>query len=290
VTNDAAALPSAGARVRPFASSRKIGILGVVILLGLAAIAILAPILAPYDPNIRSGRPFEHPSAAHLLGTNDFGQDILSELIFGTRISLLVGLVAGFVTVAIGVLVGLVAGYTRGWGDGLLMRTADAVLVLPFLPLMIVIAAFAGSSVTNLVLIIALISWPQTARIVRSRTLVLSGRGFVDAARALGASNRRLVTRYLLPLVLPLAISQFVIVAANVILIEAALSFLGLGDPTAETWGSMLFWAQARGAFLNDSWLWWVMPPGLAISLTVLGFTYAGYLLEDLVDPRLRRA
>lgn len=290
MTNDAVALSSAGARARPFASGRKIGILGVVILVTLAAISILAPILAPYDPNVRSGRPFEAPSAAHVLGTNDFGQDILSELIFGARISLLVGLVAGFVTVAIGMLVGLVAGSSRGWVDGLLMRIADAVLVLPFLPLMIVIAAFAGSSVANLVIIIALISWPQTARIVRSRVLVLSGRGFVEAARALGASQTRLVGRYLLPLVLPLAISQFVIVAANTILIEASLSFLGLGDPTAETWGSMLFWAQARGAFLNDSWLWWVMPPGLAISLTVLGFTYAGYLLEDLVDPRLRRA
>lgn len=288
--NDAATLSSAGARARPFGSGRKIGLIGVAILVVLATVAILAPLIAPYDPNIRSGRPFEAPSDTHLLGTNDFGQDILSELIFGSRISLLVGLVAGIATVAIGMLVGLVSGYSRGWLGSAMMRLADAVLVLPFLPLMIVIAAFVGSSVANLVVIITLISWPQTARIVRSRVLILSDRGFVDAARALGASHTRLIGRYLLPLVLPLAISQFVIVAANTILIEASLSFLGLGDPTAETWGSMLFWAQARGAFLNDSWLWWVMPPGLAISLTVLGFTYAGYLLEDLVDPRLRRA
>jgi ABC-type dipeptide/oligopeptide/nickel transport system permease subunit len=272
-------------------AGRKIGVLGVGVLAFLVAVAVFAPVIAPYDPNVRTGVPFERPSAEHLLGTNDIGQDILSELIWGTRISLLVGAAAAFGAVLIGVMIGLLAGYRGGGTDALLMRATDAVLVIPFLPLMIVLAAFLGPSTVTLILIIVFFSstgWPQTARIVRSRALTLRTRGFVDAARALGASNTRIIVRYLLPLALPLALAQFVYVAAVTILIEASLSFLGLGDPTAETWGSILFWAQARGAFLNDSWMWWIVPPGLAISLTVLGFTYAGYLLEDLLDPRIR--
>ncbi|HEU0235163.1 MAG TPA: ABC transporter permease [Candidatus Limnocylindrales bacterium] len=277
------------ARTAAFLAGRKIGLFGLAILGALIGIAILAPIIAPYDPNVRTGLPFEAPSQAHPLGTNDIGQDLLSELIFGTRISLLVGAIAAIGAVGIGTLVGVIAGYFGGLVDQVLMRVADGVLIMPFLPLMIVLAAFAGPSVANLVIIIALVWWPQTARIVRSRALTLRSRGFVDAARGLGASNLRIMSRYLLPLTLPLGLAQFVYVAAQTILIEASLSFLGLGDPTAETWGSMLYWAQARGAFLNESWQWWVVPPGLAISVTVIGFTYAGYLLEDLLDPRLRR-
>lgn len=151
------------------------------------------------------------------------------------------------------------------------------------------LAAFFGPSVPNLIAIIAVVTWPQTARVVRSRALTLQSRNFVDAARALGASNGRLMRRYFLPLLLPLALSQFVLVVPYAILIETTLSFLGLGDPTVETWGSTLFWANARGAFLTDAWQWWILPAGAAISITVLAFTYAGYLIEGMIDPRMRR-
>jgi peptide/nickel transport system ATP-binding protein/peptide/nickel transport system permease protein len=250
---------------------------------------VLADWLTPFPPSQIVGGPFLPPGGAHLLGTDDVGHDIFSGLIIGARISLLIGIVAGLTAAAVGTLVGVLAGYFGGPVDTTLMRTTDAVLVLPFLPLMIVLAAVIGPTVLGTVLLIALVAWPQTARVVRSHVLSLRNRTFVDSARVIGASNAVILGRYILPLVLPLSVAQFVLLSATAILAEASLSFLGLGDPSAASWGSMLYWAQARGAFLNASWVWWVLPPGIAISITVLAFTLIGSLLEDLLDPRLRR-
>lgn len=262
---------------------------GLAVLLALAAVAVLADVLAPFPAGKIVGPPFQAPGAAHLLGTDDVGHDIFSALVVGTRISLLIGIVAGLTAAAVGTLAGVVSGFYGGALDAFLMRFADAVLVLPFLPLMIVLAAVIGPSVVGTVMLIALVSWPQTARIIRSQVLSLRNRTFVDAARVLGASTPTILFRYILPMVVPLAIAQFVLLSATAILAEASLSFLGLGDPTANSWGSMLYWAQTRGAFLNSSWLWWVVPPGLAISLTVLSFTLTGMFVENVLDPRLGR-
>jgi peptide/nickel transport system ATP-binding protein/peptide/nickel transport system permease protein len=257
------------------------GSLGAWLALGLLlALALLGPWLAPYDPKQVVSRPFQSPSAQHWLGTNDLGQDILSELLAGARVSLAVGFSAAFTALVLGLLVGLIAGYNTGWLGAALMRLADLILVLPFLPLIIVVAAYLGPSLWNLVLLIGLLFWARPARVIRAAVLGVRGMAFVEAAVAMGGSSAHILRYHLLPAVLPVAFSQLILLASNAILLEASLSFLGLGDPTQKSWGSMLFYAQVRGAFLNGSWPWWALPPGLLITLSVLALAAVGRELE----------
>ena len=280
---------SAPVRVRP--RRRRLGVVGVVglaLLILLVGSAIFAPWIAPYNPEESSGNPFAAPSRLHPLGTNDIGQDILSELIYGTRISLAIGFLAAIVAISIGTLIGTVAGYFGGWVDAVLMRAVDVVLVIPFLPLMILIAAYVGPSFWHIILVIGLLVWARPARVLRSQVLSLKSLDYIDAARALGAPASRILRLHVLPGVLSLSLAQFILAASNAILIEASLSFLGLGDPTAKSWGSILYYAQVRSAFLSGAWLWWVLPPGLLITLAVLGFAFTGFALEEVLNPRLR--
>lgn len=270
-------------------ASGKLGLIGGALLVTFVVVAVLAPLVAPYDPSVRVGEPFGAPTSAHLLGTNDVGQDILSELIFGTRVSLAVGIFSALIAIVIGSLVGIAAGFFRGAADSLLMRVVDIALALPFLPLLIVLAAFLGRSLTTTTLVIAAIIWAMPARVLRSQVLSLRERGAVEAARAMGASDAHLLTRHILPNLSPLMIAQFVRAANVAILLEASLAFLALGDATNKSWGTMLYYANSRGAFLTDAWVWWVVPTGLAISLVVLGFAFVGYALEEWADPRLRK-
>lgn len=265
------------------------GIWGFVILMGLLLVALLAPWVAPYSPFQSVARPFLRPSAQHWLGTNDIGQDIASELVYGTRVSLLIGVLAAAVALTIGTIVGLLAGYCGGIVDVVLMRLVDVVLVIPFLPLMILLAAYLGPSFWNIIIVIGALVWARPARIIRSQVLSLRSRCYVIASQSMGGKTRHVLVNHILPGVIPLALSQFVLAASQSILIEASLSFLGLGDPLQKSWGSILHYAQMRGAFLSGSWLWWVTPPGLLITLASLGFTLVGYYLEELYDPRLRR-
>lgn len=266
-----------------------VGKVGFGLLALMVGLAVFGPLIAPYDPALASGKPFEPPSAAHWLGTNDVGQDILSELVVGARVSLLIGFSAAAGAILIGTLVGLVAGYAGGWVDSVLMRLVDVVLVLPFIPLMIVVAAYLGASAGNLIAAIMLVIWARPARVVRSGVLALHNLTYVEGARVLGASDFHILYRHILPGVLPIAVSQFILAASSSILIEASLSFLGLGDPVRKSWGTMLYYAQIRGAFLNGSWPWWVVPPGLMITLAVLGFALTGRALEGYLFPRLRK-
>ena len=285
----ATAAAAAPVRIRP--RRRRLGVVGSVgltFLILLAATAVFAPWVAPYNPEETSGGPFEAPSRLHLLGTNDIGQDILSELIFGARISLVIGFLAAIVAISIGTAVGTVAGYFGGWVDTVLMRAVDVVLVIPFLPLMILLAAYLGPSFWNIILVIGLLVWARPARVLRSQVLSLRSLEYIDAARALGASAGRILSLHVLPGVISLSLAQFILAASNAILIEASLSFLGLGDPTAKSWGSILYYAQVRSAFLTGAWLWWVLPPGLLITLAVLGFAFTGFALEEVLNPRLR--
>ena len=266
-----------------------VGVLGAGLLGLMLFLALFGPLIAPYDPALPSGKPFERPSSLHLLGTNDVGQDILSELIVGTRVSLLIGFSAAAGAILIGTLVGLLAGYAGGGLDAALMRLVDVMLVLPFIPLMIVVAAYLGPSSGNLIAAIMLVIWARPARVVRSGVLALRELTYVEGTRALGASDFHILFRHILPGVLPIAVSQFILAASGSILIEASLSFLGLGDPVRKSWGSILYYAQIRGAFLNGSWPWWVVPPGLLITLSVLGFALTGRALEGYLFPRLSR-
>jgi peptide/nickel transport system ATP-binding protein/peptide/nickel transport system permease protein len=267
-----------------------IGGIGLLIVVTLILVAIFAPFLAPYDPTERVGPPFARPSSEHPLGTNDIGQDLLSELIYGTRVSLTVGLVAASVALLIGTTVGILAGfYPRRLGS-VLMRFVDIVLILPFLPLLIVLAAYLGRSLMNTVLVIGILIWAGSARVIRSQVLSLTKRDYVVAARAMGASDRHIIWKHILPLTLLLAIGEFVQATAGAILLEASLSYLGLGDPLQKSWGAILYWAQVRGAFLTPAWQWWVLPPGLLIMAAALGFALLGFALEQRVNPRLRQA
>ncbi|MGH3612114.1 MAG: dipeptide/oligopeptide/nickel ABC transporter permease/ATP-binding protein [Pseudonocardia sp.] len=279
--NRSAAVRSGRRRLGPFRT-------GVVLIGAIAAIALAAPLLAPYDPDTRSGAPFGRPSAAHLLGTNDVGQDLLSELIYGARISLLVGLVAALVAIVIGSSVGLLAGYTRGWVDSALMRFADVILALPVVPLTIVVGVFAGPGLLTQIVVISSVIWARVARELRAQVLSLRERDDIQALRAMGAGPGYVLPRHVLPAVAPLVAPQFILATKIAITLEASLAFLGLGDVTAKSWGTMLSLAHARSAFLTDAWVWWVLPPGLAIAATVLAFALIGYGLEERARPILR--
>jgi peptide/nickel transport system permease protein len=270
-------------------SSNNLGLFGVALLVIFLSIALFAPLIAPFDPTERVGSPFMKPNGVFLLGTNDIGQDIFSELLYGTRVSLLIGVIAALISIILGCLIGVIAGYFGGKVDSFLMRLVDLVLVIPFLPLMILLAAFIGPSFWNIVLVISLISWASPARVIRSQVLTLKTKGYVEAARSIGTGVGVILTRHILPGVIPIALSQFVLAASHSILIEASLSFLGLGDPFTKSWGTILYYAQARGAFLTDAWIWWVLPPGLLITTLVIGFAFTGYSLEEILNPRLRK-
>jgi peptide/nickel transport system permease protein len=264
--------------------------LGIVILGLFVLAALAAPLLAPYDPHAFSGRPLERPSPAHLLGTNDAGQDILSELIYGARISLAVGLGAALGTVAMGLLVGGVAGYAGGLLDALLMRLVDMMMTLPRLPLLILLAAFLGSGLLQTMAIISLLFWPATARVIRAQVQDERVRGYVKMARHFGGGAGHVLRRHILPAVAPLVTFGLVAAAGRAVAMEAGLAFLGLGDPTAKSWGLMMRFAlNLPGLLLTDRWLWWLLPPGVCITLLILALTYVGMGLERHLHPRLAR-
>jgi ABC-type dipeptide/oligopeptide/nickel transport system permease subunit len=269
--------------------SNKFGIAGSVILFIFLVMAVFAPLIAPYDPYSRVAEPFAEPSIDHLLGINDIGNDILSELIFGSRISLTIGLLSAIIAITIGSFIGLVAGFFGKHIDSILMRIVDLSLVIPMLPLMILLAAFIGPGFKNIIIVIGMLSWAGPARIIRSQVLTVRSRGYIEAVRAAGAGSWYIMFKHILPSSLSIIISQFILVASRSILIEASLSFLGLSDPTVKSWGIILYYAQSRSAFLNNSWLWWVLPTGLLITALVIGFAFVGNSLEEIVNPKLRR-
>ncbi len=282
-----AAAGRAGRRRRRGRTSDVLGICGVVTVGLLLIMAVFAPWLAPYDPSERVGRPFQPPGREHLLGTNDVGQDLLSEMIYGSRVSLVVGIAAAAAALLIGTAVGVLAGYYPRRLGAFLMRGVDVVLILPFLPLLIVLAAYLGRSLLNTTLVIGALIWAGPARIIRSQVLSLRSREYVLAARSMGAPDRWTIFRHVVPRTALLATGSFVRAVAGAILLEASLSFLGLGDPIQKSWGSVLFWAQARGAFLTPAWKWWVLPPGLLIMAASLGFALIAFSLEERINPRL---
>ncbi len=269
-------------------SRNKLGVIGLAILTIYIAIAILAPVIAPYDPKARIGSPMEPPSPKHLLGTDELGRDILSLVIYGTRISLLVGVLAATITMIIGTLIGILAGYFGKFIDDILMRITDLFLVIPGLPLIIVLAVVLGPSIWNIILVIALISWPTTARLVRSETLSLKERMFVNASRVAGASDFYILAKHIIPNVLPIISATMVLNVVNAIILEAGLSFLGLGDPTHISWGTMLYFANRQGAFLSDNPMY-IIAPGLALVGIGLAFVFISYALDEVVNPKLRR-
>ncbi|HAI87215.1 MAG TPA: hypothetical protein DCL63_09545 [Firmicutes bacterium] len=222
-----------------------------------------------------------------VLGVDHMGSDLWSQLIYGTRIALAIGLSTAFIAVAIGTTVGIVAGYVGGAVDEFLMRVADVLLAIPSLPILIILGALFGKSVLNIVILLALLSWMGIARLVRSQTLSLKERQFVEAARASGASQSYVMLQHVLPNVMPLIFANLVLRIPGAILTEASLSFLGLGDPRVCTWGRILQNAREFGAFTTMAW-WWLVPPGLALTFMSLAFVFIGNSVNEILNPRYR--
>jgi peptide/nickel transport system permease protein len=267
------------------------GMIGLVFLGLVVLMALSAPLLADEAGlraiNTTDNPAFASPSEFGRLGTDSLGRDVLTQFIWGSRISLLVGLAATVLAILIGSLVGISAGFFGGRVGGLLMRLTEWFLVIPFLPLAIALAAILGPSIRNIIIVIGITSWPQTARLIHAQVLTVKQRDYVDRSRALGASDRHVMTRHIVPNVLPLILANTTLTVPIVILSEATLSFLGLGDPTNASWGQMLDDAFESGAVTVEAW-WYIVPPGLGIMLVVLAFTLVGQALEEILDPRLR--
>ncbi len=269
--------------------SNKRFLAGIIIVLVITVIAIMAPYIAPYSPFKIVGMPYEPPCKKFILGTDDIGHDILSQLIYGSRTSLLVGVLGALGSTLMGVLIGLVSGFAGGITDEILMRITDIVLVIPYIVFVIVMVAYLGPSVWNIILSITILGWPSIARMVRSYVLSLKSSLYVEAARSLGASPSYIMKKHILPGLIPLVLPTYVLTIIDSILTEAGLSFLGLGDPTRPSWGLLLYYAQIRGAFVRGMW-WWVIPPGLMITITGIGFLLIGTGLEEYFNPRLRKS
>lgn len=282
----------------------KFGLIGTTLLTIFMFMAIFAPQISPYNPlDIRSigvAKPFSMPSWVKifdrsipddmifgLLGTDEIGRDIFSQIVYGSRASLLIGFSAAFIAVFIGTIIGLISGYYGKIIDEILMRMTDVLLIIPGLPLMIVLTAILGPSIRNLILVIGITSWPSIARIIRSQVLVVKEMKFIEVARAVGCGDSYIIFKHILPNVSPLIYVNTAINIANAILIEAGLSFLGLGDPNYISWGNMLFFAEQYQALLRLAW-WYVLPPGICILLVVLSFIFIGHALDEVLNPRLR--
>lgn len=259
--------------------------LGVLLLLTIAA--LFAPVFYPDGSGVQVGQPFAPPSGSHILGLDDGGADVLAEMVWGARISLLVGVCAGIITVLVGGVVGLVSGYFGGWLEQVLMRITDFFLVIPVLPVMIIIAALYGTPLINTILIIGLLSWQSTARVVRAQAKSVRERLYVRRARAMGASHARTLVRHVLPQVGPLLAASTALAIGHAIFFEAALRFLGLADRNTTSWGQMIADSFQRGATNAGAW-WVLMPPGLAIGLVVLIATVLGRRFEQRMNPRLQ--
>ncbi|MER6011019.1 ABC transporter permease [Streptomyces bluensis] len=269
--------------------THRAGLLGLAALAFFALAALTAPLTVGSDvAGVTSapGRPLESPSSEFPLGTDQFGRDLLGLVVWGSRVSLLVGLLAAVLSVAIGALVGITAGHFRGAYATVMMRITDWFLVMPALVLAVALATVMSRSLGTIVLAIGVTSWPTTARLVRAQTLAVEARPYIERAKALGGGHWHIMSRHVLPNVMPLVLAQTTLMISSSVLAEATLAFLGLGDPTVVSWGGLLQDAREAGAVSSGDW-WYLVPPGIAIALVALAFTLCGRAVESVLNPRL---
>jgi ABC-type dipeptide/oligopeptide/nickel transport system permease subunit len=261
---------------------------GLALLGAFVVLAAIGPDLAPYRVTELAGDPLTPPDRHHWVGTNSVGQDIGSQLAAGARTSLVVALIGGGATLALGAAVGVAAGWFGGMADELAMRTADLVLIVPTVPLLVVLSAYTTPGTLGLCLIIAVTSWPLPARVVRSEALSLRRRNYVEAAVSFGAGSGHVLRRHILPGVGFLLVAGLVSAAERAVAIEAGLAFLGLVNSSQTSWGSIMRDAlDFRGLFFTDAWRWWLLPPILAVSLLLLAIALVGTSIEHRLNPRL---
>lgn len=287
-----AALAQAGDTLRVLAADRS-ALAGMVVLAVFVVVAVFAPWIAPYGPfEVTQGadggvRRLTPPSAGNWFGTTNQGMDVFSQLVWGTRVALVVGLLSALGSVIIGTLIGLVSGYYGRWIDDVLMRLTDVAFGIPFLPFAMVVISIARPSLALIILLVIFFLWRTTARVIRSQVLSLKERPFVWAARAAGASDLAILFRHVAPNALPLSFLYMAIGVQTAVMLEAGLSFLGFGDPQVQSWGIMLNAAFRAGA-MRSAW-WWVLPPGLALSAFVMAIFMVTRAYEEVLNPRLRR-
>lgn len=280
--------PAVGRRPRsPFPV---LGWIGLTLVAGFVALGLVGPAIAGYHPRTLSTAALQGPSRGHLLGTNQLGQDLASQLLYGARTSLLMAAVTAAATLVLATLVGVTAGWAGGTVDVVLMRFVDIMLATPRLPLLIVIGAFFGDDVGTVALAMAAIFWPGPARMIRGQVRSLRERMHVRAAVSFGAGPLHLIRHHVLPDVSLILAASLVSTAGRAVLFESGLAFLGLGDPFRTSWGSMLRDSRTVvGLFYSDMWMWWVLPPILAMVLALLGLTFISMALEERVNPRVTR-
>lgn len=287
------ALAQAVATLKVLAADRS-ATLGMAVLGVFVAVAVLAPWIAPYGPfevtyaADQGVARLSPPSSSNWFGTTNQGMDVFSQLVWGTQVALVVGLVSALGSVIIGTLIGLVSGYFGGWTDDVLMRLTDVAFGIPFLPFAMVVISIARPSLTLIVLLVVFFLWRTTARVIRSQVLSLKERPFVWAARAAGASDLKILFRHVAPNALPLSFLYMAIGVQTAVMLEAGLSFLGFGDPQVQSWGIMLNAAFRAGA-MRTAW-WWVLPPGIALSAFVMAIFMITRAYEEVLNPRLRKA
>lgn len=250
--------------------------------------AALAPYISIHPYNLSSGPSLSPPGGGHLLGTDELGIDLWAQICYGARISLIVGFGTALLSALGGGLIGVVSGYLGGWTDKVIMRLIDIMIVLPDFPLMIVLAAFLGPSLLNIILVLVLFSWVSPARIVRSQILMLKEQSYIKSAETYGAGAWYLMWRHFLPEVFPLMAVNMIRLTGRAIISEAGLSFLGLGDPTSKSWGLILHHATSfKGIYYTDFWKWWLLYPWLALSIIVISLAFVSRELERVADPRM---
>jgi peptide/nickel transport system permease protein len=277
-----------GQLLRRFFRNWKVAV-GVGIVLVIVLLGALAPVLTHYSPTAQNFSPLEPPGAGHLLGTTMQGQDVWSEMVWATRASVIVGFAAGLIATALSVAIGLISGFIGGPTDEGLQLLTNVVLVIPTLPLVVVLATyFPFQSNWPLILLIGLTGWSWGARVLRSQVLSMRNLQFVESARMAGESTFSLIFREIMPNMWSLIFAQFLFGVIAAVLTEAGLQFIGLGNISTMSWGTMLYWAQNDGALLTGAW-WWFLPPGLAIAFFGAGLTLINYGLDELTNPRLAR-
>jgi peptide/nickel transport system permease protein len=280
-------LRRSGKRISSLSIMGKTGLLLIIL---IVFIAVFAPLVTIHPFNTTSGPPLSPPGKGHIFGTDELGVDIWSQICYGARVSLLVGICTAILAALGGGIIGMVAAYFGGILDKIIMRLIDIIMVLPDFPVMMVLSAFLGPSLINIVLVLALFSWVAPARIVRSQILALKKQYYIKSAVSYGAGVWYLIRRHFIPETLPLIAVNMIRLTGRAIVAEAGLSFLGLGDPSSKSWGLIIHYATSfEGIYYTDFWKWWLLFPWAALTLMVLSLAFLSRDMENLVDPRIRR-
>ena len=271
-------------------NNKALGIAGIVIVLLIALIALFADVIAPFDPSEIVGPSFSRPNAVNILGTNDVGQDIFSELVVGARFSLAVGALTTAISVITAIIIGMLAGWFGGFIDSVLMKFTAFVISIPYIPLVLVISALINGSVWSIALVMGLTAWPEMARVIRAQILKLKTDEYITSIVAMGAGSRYILVKHITRELMPLIIYRIAARFRAAILAEASLSFLGFAPTVVKSWGKMLSYAQSRSAFLTGAWVWWALPPAIMITLLIFGFTMISYSAEGKTNPGREKA